>query len=58
MTCPWCSGAWITTLPTFFHVLVPDVAHVYLLALSVAAGGILLLILAKLIDRARTRLPE
>ena len=56
LICPWCSGVWIATLLTFFHVLVPRTAHIFLLALATAAGAILIETIAKLFDRARASL--
>ena len=51
--CPWCLSVWIATLLTFFHVLLPGIAHVFLLALAVAAGGMILQVGVKMMDRVR-----
>jgi hypothetical protein len=56
--CPWCAGVWIATLLVFFWILLPGISRVVLLAFSVAAGGLLLEIMAKLMDRTRESLPE
>jgi hypothetical protein len=56
--CPWCTGIWIASTLTFLYVFTPDVARVVLLAFGVAAGGMLFQILAKLMDRVRTSIPE
>ena len=50
--CPWCIGVWIGTFLSYFYILTPGPARVFLIAISVAAGGILIQLFAKLLDRA------
>ncbi len=57
LLCPWCVSVWIATLLAFFHVLLPNVAHVFLLALAVAAGAMILQVGTKTIDRMRQDFP-
>ena len=49
--CPWCIGVWIGTVLTYFYLLAPGPARVFLLAVSAAAGGILIQLFAKLLDQ-------
>ena len=53
LLCPWCSGIWIATLLVFARMIFPDAAHLLLLVLSTAAGGILIQIGAKFVDQMR-----
>jgi hypothetical protein len=56
--CPWCTGVWIATLLVFAWILLPTASRLVVLAFGVAAGGLLLEILAKLMERCRHFLPE
>ncbi|HEY3282539.1 MAG TPA: DUF1360 domain-containing protein [Armatimonadota bacterium] len=51
LICPWCTGIWAATGLTYFWVLAPGPARVLMLALGVAGGGILLELIAKLLDQ-------
>lgn len=56
--CPWCAGVWIATFLCFLYILLPGFARVVLIAFGAAAGGLILQILTKLMDRKRNSLPE
>jgi hypothetical protein len=56
--CPWCAGIWIATFLTFLWVAMPMVARLFLVAFAAAAGGLLIQVLVKLMDRTRKALLE
>jgi hypothetical protein len=49
--CPWCIGIWIGTFFTYLYILFPGPTRVLLLAVSVAAAGIIIELFAKLLDQ-------
>ena len=58
LICPWCAGVWVGTFLTYFLLLAPAIARVFLVAFSATAGGILFQLLAKLLDRASDEPPD
>jgi hypothetical protein len=54
--CPWCIGIWVGTLLAYFFVLLPGPARLFLLAVSAAAGGIIIQLFAKMLDQITDRL--
>jgi hypothetical protein len=50
--CPWCIGVWVGAVLTYLFLLAPGPTRMFLLAISVAAAGILFQLFAKLLDRA------
>ncbi|MDQ3812360.1 MAG: DUF1360 domain-containing protein, partial [Armatimonadota bacterium] len=53
LLCPWCASVWIATLLIFSWILLPGVARAFILAFGVAAAGMLIQILVKLLDEKR-----
>jgi hypothetical protein len=52
VVCSWCIGVWVGTLLAYFYLWAPRPARVLLLAVSAAAGGIILQLFAKVLDKA------
>ncbi len=53
--CPWCIGVWIGTLLAYFYLWTPGIARVFLLATSVAGGGIMFQLFTKWLDKISDR---